>query len=203
MKMKIIWMLCLSLMTTSALASLSEDLPSTTVENLHQVEQAMDILEEKIGRPLTDEQVESILSASVNDNPSNYVEVASLEDMRTPKRKALYCVGISASALVRRAGAACVHIWSLSAYDMQIIGGGMAFELEVNVLRAVVTFDSSRYDRDFDPIPGSYGGLSMGATVGLGIDMMEADSGNKTLQIRGLNVGIGGDLFSINAIVIR
>lgn len=180
-----------------------DELPSGDKKRNQQIQRAMEVLEDQLGQPLNQEQEDFIIQASVDDSANNYVEVASVEEMRTPKKKSIYCVGGTISATVKRSGAVCVHIWSLTPYSFQVIGGGVSFELEVNAFRATVTYDSSRYDESFDPLYGVYGGIAMGATFGIGMDVSAADSGNKTLEIKGFNQGIGLDVLSINMIVIQ
>ena len=68
--------------------------------------------------------------------------------------------------------------------------------------RLTVTFDSSRYANEFDPIPGDYGAASVGLTLGLGLTSLESTSRNKSLKGHSINFGLGLDYPTISLLHI-
>ena len=99
--------------------------------------------------------------------------------------------------------AACVHIWSMKGYELVFLGAGMALNFTGQVFRLKVTFDPSRYDNSFDPIPGRDAFAQQSLTVGGGLSFFSGSAGNKILTGSGVNFGIGFDLTSISFLDIQ
>ena len=194
---------CVCFLATSTSFALGL-IPKSTIEKFSQAQAAIEVLEEKVGFSLSDEQRAQLIDAAADEVPNNFVEFASANTFKNPKGLALYCVGGSGALTMKMLRAGCVHIWTLTAYDMLLIGGGVAFSLNIHpIIKVVVTYDQSRYDNEFDPIPGEYGAVSIGGSLGIGMNFISGDSGNKELSASLLNVGVGIDLGTLSMIVIR
>jgi hypothetical protein len=117
--------------------------------------------------------------------------------------KAIYCVGGNASLGWVMGQAACVHIWTMKTYQLGFIGAGMSANLVGQVFRLKISFDPSRYDDQFDPIPGKYSFAQRGFTLGAGATWFAGDSGNKVLTGFGFNFLLGFDMLSVSYLVIE
>jgi len=175
---------------TSALAlSVKPNSPS-----ISKISQSQKVLESKVGFKLDSRQRADLEELAKYDN-ENLVEVSAGQ-----KKKAIYCVAGELSAGTKMLRGGCVHIWSTEGYDVVLLGVGATLQAIGSVFRLEVTYDDSRYDKSFDPVPGNYGVATFGGALGVGFTTFLGDSGNKSLSGGGVNVGLGIDFTSLSLI---
>jgi len=163
-----------------------------------QFEDAVVILESKMGAPLTIEQQKKLATFIEQEGPKDFIRVGN----QAPT-KAIYCVAWNLAAGTNIGRAACVHVWSMTGYNLIMVGIGASLNLSGQAFRLKVTFDPTKYGDQFDPIPGKYALVSQGLTIGLGVTVFSGDSGNKQLTGGGLNLGLGVDMSSISLLYIE
>ena len=116
---------------------------------------------------------------------------------------ALTCAGFQISAFFNTLRATCIDVRNLKIYSLRVIGAGLTVEASINIMNLFITFDSTRYDANFDPVPGTYALSGLGYTAGLnGFTFLGGDSGNKAINGFSTNIGTGFDM-SISMIVIE
>lgn len=146
-------------------------------------------LEKRLGEPLTSEQTRSLRQLIQADSQAKLIQVSEDDTSTT-----IYCVGARAALAWSRVEAVCLNIWTGQTYGVSFFGFGPALQLTVSAFRLVVSYDSERYDANFDAIPGDYYAMIAGATVGFGKSNLEGSSGNKKISGQGVNQGFGAEL---------
>lgn len=168
---------------------------------------AIEILEAKLGRSASATERSQIADFVREQSSSKAIEVSN----RSPRKK-LKCWGFTAGAGAVIARAVCLHVHlfngygfepTIQAYGLAMLGVGMSGALVGQVIGLDVIYDPSRYDKDFDPVPGNYGVISIGLTGGIGFTSFGGDSGNKRIDGLSFNVGAGFDFPTISMLVIE
>lgn len=158
-------------------------------------------LEKALGRNLSGEERENLAAALAAESIPQVIAVEDDGIRNTTKSLVCASVGYSAGMLFYRA--VCVSLFPVRTYDMAILGVGAALELKASITRLTFSYNGDRYAKDFDPIPGKYGVVSMGATGLVGLTFYGGDSGNKSVSGQAVNFGGGGDLGSASFMVIQ
>lgn len=166
------------------------------------IDLAAQVLQNKYGIKLNARQLSDLENLSSSENQIASAGEEAPEFART-STKSIYCVGIGFNAFMGRFAAGCVHVRSLKSYSVSMIGAGVGFRLVESVFRLTVSYDGSRYAQDFDPIPGQYGMVTMGASLGMGLTGYAGDSGNKTLIGSGYAAGFGLDFGTVSLAIIE
>lgn len=196
-----------TLLSVSAQAGIPRvNLKNAVVQHAGAMEDAFENL---LGRKLTAQQKQELEEMVSQDFQSNFIEAKqSSEDL--DKRsydtsKAIYCVGGQLSFGVVQGYALCLHVWDFTPYSLSFIGGGAVAlsVIEAKVFRLNVSWNSKRYEKSFDPIPGDYFLINVGGTLGLGGTIFSGDAGNKSLSGSGINFGLLGIEFSANGLRIH
>lgn len=183
----------------SLCSSIAQAMPVTPLRDVNPTaNQARQVLEEKMGEALSENAFARLQTLIAKERPQNLVEIGN-----QPSSKSILCVGWNGSSGGVMGHAACVHIWSMKGYELVFLGAGMALNFTGQVFRLKVTFDPSRYDNSFDPIPGRYAFAQQSLTLGGGISFFSGSAGNKILTGSGVNFGIGFDLTSISFLDIQ
>ena len=143
--------------------------------------------------------------SSVYQQEETSVLVKVREEEIRDKTVSIYCAGVDLNLMVKQNYAICMNFKTGKTYELAIIGGGLNFGAAGKVIRFDVSYNSTRYSKEFDPVPGTYGGLSMGFTMlHHGVGVLAASSGNKSLHIVNIsNIGYVIDMGTIAAISIR
>ncbi len=193
--------LALALLASSTFASMaSAAVTGARINGLKnlQLEQAEIILEQQLGEQLSDQQKQKLAELAADDKNNQLYLVGN-----QPPEKSIYCVGahVAGGSVIGRA--VCLHFGTWKAYGVGFFGLGMAGSIAGSAFRLKVTFDSSRYDNSFDPIPGNYGFITQGLAVGLGGTAWSGSSGNKQVTGFGINLGLVFDYVSGGMLVIE
>jgi hypothetical protein len=163
------------------------------------------LLEQGLGRSLTANE-KAQLARAIPNGPIESDEdklIIKVADGQKDKSYALWCVGVTAGAVLQFSRAVCASLQTMRTYELGTLGVGYVLEANANLFRLVVSFESSRYGADYDPIPGHYALGTMGATLVGGGTGFTGDSGNKSVSGAGYNIGLGVDLSSVSVLYIQ
>jgi hypothetical protein len=160
------------------------------------------LLETRVGRRLSkSEKMDLAQQIGTEETEARVIHVRDSEKMTTSV--ALYCVAVVASAGLTESRAVCASLQTMRTYELATLGAGYVLELQARVMRLVISYDGTRYDENFDPIPGTYVLGSVGYSLVLGWSYFEGDSGNKHIEAFSRNIGTGVNLGTVAALVIR
>jgi hypothetical protein len=148
-------------------------------------------IEERVGHSLNQDQKLALRNFIAEQKPAGVWQVSE------PVVRRAICFGGSAAMVGEIARALCVGARPWRLYDLVFMGVGFTLELQASAFYAYASVnDPSRYDENFDPLPGDYGYARMGLTLLLGAHSLQATSGNKILELTSVNIGLAGDMLS-------
>ncbi|MGZ3724107.1 MAG: hypothetical protein ACXVA9_14285 [Bdellovibrionales bacterium] len=183
---------------------------SRVIVKTEQFKGVSNILENSLNRPLSNEernQLATQMASDVSHGTFPWEEddliIKVSDGGPRDKNSALYCIGFTMSGIAEVSHAKCASWQSGRAYDLVTIGGGINLQGLLSVFRLSISFNSADYNSTFDPIPGNYGLVTQGLTVGIGGTKFDGDSGNKTVSGGAFNVGGGFNFGTISALIIQ
>lgn len=200
--LKALSLFALVLSVSSSFAVMPIDIPDR--KELKAFE-AAEALEEKMGSKLSDKDFYQ-LTELIKNHDREESTVARVSDIDTDPRtaiKSIYCVGAKVALIGSKSVAFCVNPESFQTYTIEIVGLGFSYETSASIFTLQIAYDSSRYDTDFDPIPGSYGVASVNLVIIQGLTKLFGNSGNKKLMASGVTFGLAVDALSGSHLVIK